>query len=156
MNSNRKTNRSLIRPINSPKKKKKISVMLDNGIKINPYKRIQEQLSFDDMFPNRNDGICCCGCNNVLTGKKKRWFDRSCSDAAYEKYAILKGYASVIRKLIKKRDKGICAICHEYDKKWQADHILAVAHGGGGCGLDNFQTLCLKCHKGKTKNMHKI
>ncbi len=33
---------------------------------------------------------------------------------------------------------------------WQADHIHPVAHGGGGCGLDNIQTLCTKCHKAKT------
>ena len=33
---------------------------------------------------------------------------------------------------------------------WQADHILPVAEGGGECDLDNYQTLCLKCHKAKT------
>lgn len=30
---------------------------------------------------------------------------------------------------------------------WQADHKLAVALGGGLCGIDNFQTLCTTCHK---------
>lgn len=34
---------------------------------------------------------------------------------------------------------------------WEADHILPVAHGGGGCDLDNFQTLCSACHRGKTR-----
>ena len=33
---------------------------------------------------------------------------------------------------------------------WQADHKLAVADGGGSCGLDNFQTLCTPCHTEKT------
>jgi hypothetical protein len=33
---------------------------------------------------------------------------------------------------------------------WDADHILAVIDGGGGCGLDNMQTLCLWCHREKT------
>lgn len=33
---------------------------------------------------------------------------------------------------------------------WDADHILAVVDGGGGCGLDNMQTLCLWCHREKT------
>ena len=34
---------------------------------------------------------------------------------------------------------------------WQADHILAVAEGGGSCGLDNLRTLCVPCHIGKSK-----
>lgn len=29
---------------------------------------------------------------------------------------------------------------------WQADHIVPVAEGGGGCGLDGYRTLCLPCH----------
>lgn len=33
---------------------------------------------------------------------------------------------------------------------WDADHIRAVAEGGGECGLDNMQTLCLWCHRDKT------
>jgi 5-methylcytosine-specific restriction protein A len=33
---------------------------------------------------------------------------------------------------------------------WDADHIRAVAEGGGECGLENMQTLCLWCHRDKT------
>tara|TARA_R110000803_G_scaffold209965_2_gene280559 strand:- start:14943 stop:15680 length:738 start_codon:yes stop_codon:yes gene_type:complete len=33
---------------------------------------------------------------------------------------------------------------------WDMDHIKPVAAGGGGCGLDNLQTLCQPCHKNKT------
>jgi hypothetical protein len=36
---------------------------------------------------------------------------------------------------------------------WQADHIVAVAEGGGGCGLDNLQTLCTPCHQGETNKL---
>ena len=35
---------------------------------------------------------------------------------------------------------------------WDADHIRAVADGGGECGLENMQTLCLWCHREKTAN----
>ena len=30
---------------------------------------------------------------------------------------------------------------------WEADHIIPVSEGGGVCGLDNYRTLCLRCHK---------
>lgn len=33
---------------------------------------------------------------------------------------------------------------------WDADHIKPVQEGGGGCSIDNFQTLCIWCHKLKT------
>jgi 5-methylcytosine-specific restriction endonuclease McrA len=36
---------------------------------------------------------------------------------------------------------------------WQADHIVAVAEGGGSCGLDNLQTLCVPCHTGDTERL---
>jgi len=34
---------------------------------------------------------------------------------------------------------------------WEADHIVPVVDGGGCCGLDNYQTLCIRCHKADTK-----
>ena len=34
-----------------------------------------------------------------------------------------------------------------YKRLWEADHIIPVCEGGGCCGLDNYQTLCLRCHK---------
>jgi len=33
---------------------------------------------------------------------------------------------------------------------WDVDHIVRVVDGGGACGLDNLQTLCLWCHRRKT------
>jgi len=38
---------------------------------------------------------------------------------------------------------------------WEADHLKEVIDGGGECGLDNYQTLCKKCHKQKTKESAK-
>lgn len=36
---------------------------------------------------------------------------------------------------------------------WQADHILPVVEGGGGCGLENLRTLCLPCHRAETAEL---
>ena len=33
---------------------------------------------------------------------------------------------------------------------WHADHKLAVRDGGGECGVENMQTLCVVCHQQKT------
>lgn len=67
---------------------------------------------------------------------------------------------SAVRKIIKKapwtkRLKiyarfGINSGAEAYKSWWEADHILPVAEGGGGCGLENYQTLCLWCHKEKS------
>lgn len=37
---------------------------------------------------------------------------------------------------------------------WDADHIIPVIEGGGECGLGNFRTLCIPCHKRVTREMH--
>jgi hypothetical protein len=36
---------------------------------------------------------------------------------------------------------------------WQADHVLAVAEGGGSTGLDNLRTLCTPCHSAETEKL---
>jgi hypothetical protein len=33
---------------------------------------------------------------------------------------------------------------------WEADHIRPVEEGGGACGVEGYQTLCVWCHKAKT------
>jgi 5-methylcytosine-specific restriction endonuclease McrA len=38
---------------------------------------------------------------------------------------------------------------------WHMDHIVEVVNGGGTCGLENYQTLCLPCHKQKTRKLAK-
>ena len=34
---------------------------------------------------------------------------------------------------------------------WEADHVVAVAEGGGESDLHNFQTLCVPCHAKKSR-----
>jgi hypothetical protein len=45
---------------------------------------------------------------------------------------------------------GVDAYRAEKLMLWEADHIVAVKNGGGLTGLENFQTLCVRCHRSKT------
>jgi HNH endonuclease len=36
---------------------------------------------------------------------------------------------------------------------WQVDHKVAVAEGGGNCGLENLRTLCVPCHRDETEKL---
>lgn len=33
---------------------------------------------------------------------------------------------------------------------WDADHVRPVAEGGGECGVEGYQTLCVACHRAKS------
>lgn len=37
------------------------------------------------------------------------------------------------------------------DGLWDMDHVVPVADGGGACGIENLQVLCVWCHKEKTR-----
>ena len=36
---------------------------------------------------------------------------------------------------------------------WEADHIVPVIEGGGGCGPEGYRTLCVPCHKAETAKL---
>jgi 5-methylcytosine-specific restriction endonuclease McrA len=66
-----------------------------------------------------------------------------------------------MRSLVKRRDKGICALCgvdtntREQGWRWEMDHVVPVVEGGGLCGLDGYRTLCVPCHKSETAALAK-
>jgi len=122
------------------------------GYTLNKYKRIQKGFCIAHMFPRKDDGICDCGCGRELPSRNHRWYDKECNARAYCEFRIILGDRGYIREILFIRDSGYCAVCHHFDKDWQADHIIPVYQGGGACTLDNFQTLCPSCHvwKGET------
>lgn len=95
----------------------------------------------------------------------------------------LRTQPAYLREQVLKRDQGICSACgvdtiaaarklrfsrgaartsllaqwglrrRSRKSLWDADHIVAVAEGGGECDLDNIQTLCLRCHRDATAKL---
>uniref|UniRef100_A0A7S3JVH1 DNA helicase n=1 Tax=Aureoumbra lagunensis TaxID=44058 RepID=A0A7S3JVH1_9STRA len=54
-----------------------------------------------------------------------------------------KDYRELMKKLITKPRDGLA---------WEADHIYRVADGGGEATVEQLQTLCVPCHKNKTRS----
>lgn len=50
---------------------------------------------------------------------------------------------------------GVSLGARRADGYWDADHIIPVCRGGGECGLDNYRTLCIPCHKQATSELRK-
>jgi 5-methylcytosine-specific restriction endonuclease McrA len=119
---------------------------------IDPYKRYQNSLTIEEMYPNTVPGYCACGCGKALIGRRTRWATNKClTPEMLQRYWILKGDQKTIRKAVAKRDDAYCRDCGVQSwEDWEADHIIPVHKGGGGCGLENFQTLCKEHHLVKT------
>lgn len=116
---------------------------------IDNFCRYQKHFKMIDMFPDI-PGKCACGCGEAIGGRRTRWAEKSHGDIAYHWFMVIKGGVSNIRRAVFERDGGACRNCGVIGRNWEADHIVPVHKGGGGCGLENFQTLCVDCHKEKS------
>jgi 5-methylcytosine-specific restriction protein A len=101
----------------------------------------------------RDHGVCAvCGINAEM---KRRCYHRMLHDAAetprwhgLDAIEMLGGKPAKIRKAYAKA--GWPGLRRTW---WEADHIVAVVEGGGQCGLDNYRTLCVRCHKRATTEL---
>ena len=90
----------------------------------------------------RDKGICkLCNIDTKLIAKQAL----EMNEEDRNNY-LISNNISLKRKIWKKKFGG---------GLWDADHIIPVKKGGGNCGLDNLRTLCIKCHKGVTKDSYK-
>jgi 5-methylcytosine-specific restriction enzyme A len=121
----------------------------------------------------------CRWCRREVTGRRRTF----CSDDCVHEWR-LRTDPGYLRQQVLLRDRGICAICGldaiEFYRRfqriparkrralsrqldmhprrrsfWDADHILAVAEGGGECDLSNIRTLCLWCHQENTAQLRR-
>jgi len=106
----------------------------------------------------------CRWCGTAVPKGRRNW----CSAACVEEFTTRAWPDKLRRKVL---ERGICAGCgiqcrgganERMDRleppvevppdapAWEADHIVPVVEGGGGCGLENIRTLCVPCHRRET------
>lgn len=110
---------------------------------------------------NRDGGICAlCGLDTEKLKRIAKKLDRLDWETTEGKSKInWHGKTSKIYIKITAKYPWSYKLCHSMSMKqkinwfWEADHILEVVKGGGACGLDNIQTLCIGCHRQKTQNL---
>ena len=105
-----------------------------------------------------------------------------CGDACVHEWK-LRSNPGYVRKQVWKRDAGVCRQCgvnvrqaeriwrrskpltadraarrrwRAARPRWEADHILPVADGGGECGLENYRLLCRECHAAVTSQWRRL
>lgn len=86
----------------------------------------------------------CTWCDGTLPKGSRSWCSQACREEGYVRFGFWHG-------LVKRRDKGVCALCRRFSYPYEIDHIVPVVEGGGCCGLPNLRTLCFPCHKQVTK-----
>ena len=88
----------------------------------------------------RDRGICrLCGLDTKVVAEEL-WEIRIRQDGAER--AVRKAHGIPQNRKLRKRSLG--------GGLWDMDHVVAVRDGGGGCGLEGLQTLCIPCHRLRT------
>ncbi len=113
---------------------------------------MMRQLHFVRYVPTRSqkkgaDGKkLCLVCEGPLPPRRSSYCGDECA---------LRNNPGFIRQHVKRRDRGVCAVCgldtnaiprdargYWMHHRWEADHIVPVSEGGGLCGLEGYRTLC--------------
>ena len=98
----------------------------------------------------RDLGVCAeCGTNTQALRERLRRFRRlrARPDVVAQARELVRGFETAIDVL---DERPIVVIRRSL---WEADHVVPVAEGGGGCGLDNLRTLCIPCHRAATAEL---
>jgi 5-methylcytosine-specific restriction protein A len=96
----------------------------------------------------RDKGVCAtCGTDTISL--QRRTYKKIKDMNTRGKYKR----AEKFRKYM--RSKGWPCDWYGTRSWWDADHIHPVVEGGGLCGLENYRTLCVPCHKKETAELAK-
>ena len=106
--------------------------------------RLRSDPSYLRTFVYKRDRGVCAFCGQS-TERLRRTYQAELAKLSRAKAMLLAkqlGLGANRIKYVKKRLRLL--------PLWDADHIVPVHRGGGGCGLETIQTLCLWCHRQKT------
>jgi len=96
------------------------------------------------------EGLCSCGCGKELSGRRRRWATNDCSKYAQRVSDFIYGNVGILRFYRAKYIGGkFCEECGSVESL-ELDHVVGIAHGGGGGWLSNYRLLCKSCHRKKT------
>lgn len=105
----------------------------------------------------RDKGVCAlCGLDTTIEQTIARetiqlwhWLARRDAEDRSEADRTLHWYTAYNENLKwvkeKSRERGWAN-----EHWWEADHIIPVVEGGGGCDFTGYRTLCMRCHHGET------
>jgi len=97
--------------------------------------RIRCGFGVRSMVRRRDKGVCKkCGRDTAALRRKLNKIRRGEGHAAFIALAESEGVP---------KDRL-------YKTLWEADHVKPVNNGGGQCGIEGFQTLCIWCHRKKS------
>lgn len=116
----------------------------------------------------------CRWCRGAVRAPRRTF----CGDACVHEWK-LRSDPGYVREQVWKHDAGVCRLCgfdlrraqrrwarerppasdrsarrrwRASRPRWEADHIVPVAEGGGECGLENYRLLCRACHVAVTRH----
>lgn len=92
----------------------------------------------------RDEGICIqCG-----TDTYELYLQATECSTLRERVQFFKDLSTQAPEWLKKARMPLSKMEHSFTQGmfWEAAHVVDVKHGGGLCGLDGLQTLCVPCH----------
>lgn len=115
--------------------------------------RIRSDPSYREfMVEERDHGVCAeCGLDTIRLMKelKEKW-----GSIPFPKGGGAKESKVMARKFEQTELQEVGVTFKQFQARnrlYDIDHVVPVALGGGSAGLDNLVTLCVPCHKRKTK-----
>ena len=132
-----------------------VSNALDQIAKFSFEKRRESQFVVKDIYDsNLKENGLCQECHKKLTGRQKSFCSQECGNNFFARF-----WWERIRYDVLERDDISCQKCNGFipDKhSFDIDHINRITDGGLIFSMANYQLLCPKCHKEKSKNDYKV